>query len=83
MIENKFQKLERNFGQQPIAKIIAEHELKPNDLVRNSAEQITHKMVARAVKGKRLTAHVQIKILNALNKAAGKSYLLKDLFNYQ
>jgi len=57
--------------------------LKPNDLVRNSTEQISHKMVARAAKGKRLTPRVQLKILNALNKATKKNYSLKDLFNYK
>ena len=57
--------------------------LKPNDLVRNSTEQISHKMVARAAKGKRLTPRVQLKILNALNKATKKNYSLNDLFNYK
>ncbi len=74
--------IERDLGEQPIAGIILEHDLKANDLVSNSSEQISHKMVSRAVKGRRLTAHVQIKILNALNNATKKSYSLKDLFNY-
>jgi len=74
--------IERDLGQQPIAKIMLELGLKPNDLVSNSTEQISHKMVSRAVKGRRLTAHIQIKILNALNNAAKKNYTLKDLFNY-
>jgi hypothetical protein len=73
---------ERDFGEQPIAKVLASHGLKPTDVVRNSAQQITHKMVGRAVKGRRLTPHVQAKILNALNKAANAHYSLKDLFNY-
>ncbi|MFC1752976.1 hypothetical protein ACFL96_06230 [Thermoproteota archaeon] len=74
--------VERNFGEQPIAKIMAEHGLKPNDLVSNSTEQLTHKMVARAVKGRRLTSNVRSKILNAISKATGKKYSFKDLFNY-
>jgi len=61
---------------------MVEYGLKPNDLVRNSTGQISHKMVARAAKGRRLTPHVQFKILNALNKATEKNYSLKDLFNY-
>ncbi len=73
---------ERELGEQPIAKIIATLGLKPHDLVANSTEQISHKMVAKAVKGRRLTRHVQFKLLRALNKAASKEYLLKDLFNY-
>ena len=73
---------ENDLGQQPIAGIMAEHGFKPNDLVSNSIEQITHKMVSRAVKGRRLTPQVQRKVLNALNKATGKQYKVNDLFNY-
>jgi len=79
---DKLNDIERDFGEQPIAKIMVEYGLKPNDLVRNSTGQISHKMVARAAKGRRLTPHVQLKILNALNKATEKNYSLKDLFNY-
>ena len=79
---DKLNDIERDFGEQPIAKIMVEYGLKPNDLVRNSTGQISHKMVARAAKGRRLTPHVQLKILNALNEAAEKNYSLKDLFNY-
>ena len=75
--------IERNFGEQPIAKIMALHGLKANDLVVNSLDQITHKMVGRALKGRRLTLNVQAKILRALNKAAGKEYQRRDLFNYK
>ena len=74
--------IDRDLGEQPIAKIMALHGLKVHDLVVCSTEQITHKMVTRAVKGRRLTPSVQSKIFNALNKASKKNYLLKDLFNY-
>jgi hypothetical protein len=74
--------IENDLGVQPIAGLMAEHGLKPHDLVRNSTEQLTHKMVSRAVKGRRLTPNIRRKIHNALNKAAGKEYELKDLFNY-
>lgn len=74
--------IERNLGEQPVAKIIAEAGLKPHDLVTASAEQMTHKMVSRACKGRRLTPNVQHKILNALNKATGKKYSMTDLFTY-
>jgi recombinational DNA repair protein (RecF pathway) len=73
---------ENDLGLQPLSRLMAEHGLKPNDLVCNSTEQLTHKMVSRAVKGRRLTPNVQRKVLDALNKAAGKEYGLKDLFNY-
>lgn len=74
--------IENDLGEQPIAKIMLEHGFKPHDLVSNSTEQLTHKMVSRAVKGRRLTPKIQQKILNALNKATGKQYGLKDIFNY-
>ena len=74
--------IERDLGEQPMARIMIEEGLKPNDLVSVSTEQITHKMVSRAVKGRRLKPNIQQKILNALNKAAEKQYKLKDLFTY-
>ena len=74
--------IENNLVPQPISGLMVEHGLKSNDLVRNSTEQLTHKMVSRAVKGRRLTPNIQHKIINALNKATGKVYELKDLFNY-
>lgn len=73
---------ENDLGLQPIARLMEEHNLKPHDLVSSSTEQITHKMVNRAMKGRRLTLNIQLKITRALNKAAGKKYLLNDLFNY-
>ena len=74
--------IERNLGEQPLAKIMAAHELETHDIVLASDEQITHKMVARAIKGRRLTTKVQAKILNALNNATEKKYALDDIFSY-
>ncbi|MFH1996999.1 MAG: hypothetical protein ABIJ27_08455 [Candidatus Omnitrophota bacterium] len=74
--------IERDLGEQPIARIMAERGLKPHDIVAGSTEQITHKMVSRAARGRRLTSPAQRKILAALNKTAGSAYSLKDLFNY-
>ena len=74
--------VERDLGEQPIKQIMLQHDLKPHDLVAASTEQITHRMVARAGKGRRLSRHIQSKVLNALNKAADKNYALGDLFNY-
>ena len=71
-----------NHGEQPVARLMAAHALKPSDLVAASAEQLTFKMVARACKGRRLTPNVQGKMLRALNQAAGKVYGRTDLFNY-
>ena len=74
--------IERDLGPQPIAAILAKLNLKPHDLVAASTQQLTHKMVSRACKGRRLTLNTQTKVLNALNLAAGKNYSLRDLFNY-
>jgi hypothetical protein len=74
--------LERDLGEQPLARLLMELELKPHDLVAASTEQITHKMVSRGCKGRRLTRNVQGKLLRALNTASGNVYSLADLFTY-
>ena len=74
--------IERNLGEQPIVGLMAEHAIKPHDVVAASTDQITHKMITRACKGRRLSRHVQDKIVKALNTATEKKYLLRDLFNY-
>lgn len=74
--------IERNLGEQPIARIMAEHDLSAQNLVNSSTEQITYKMVSRACKGRRLTPNVKSKIRNALNLASNKAYPMKDLFTY-
>ena len=79
---NKENEIERNLGEQPIKQIILQHNLKPHDIVAASTEQLTHLMIKRACKGRRLTKQVQTKVLNALNLAANKTYGLKDLFKY-
>ncbi len=74
--------IERNLGEQPIARIMVEHGLMARNLVDISTEQLTHKMVARACKGRRLTLKVQHKIRNALIESAGKKYTMDELFTY-
>lgn len=76
------ERIERDLGPQPIAGIMAKLNLKPHDLVAASSQQLTHKMVSRACKGRRLTLNAQLKVLNALNLASGQNYSLRDLFNY-
>ncbi|MCP3967927.1 MAG: hypothetical protein GY750_19370 [Lentisphaerae bacterium] len=73
---------ERNLGIQPIAELMDSKNLKSHDLVEASEVQLTHKMITKARKGRRLTRNVQTKILNAFNRATGKRLDLKDLFNY-
>ena len=82
--------IERNLGPQPIAKVMSELDLKPHQLVEASNEQLTHKMVARGRKGRRLKRKVQEKILQALNNYSAaqgpdthRVYTLPDLFNYK
>jgi hypothetical protein len=74
--------IERDLGPQPIGEIMAHRNLKPHDLVAASTRQLTHKMVSRACKGRRLTRNTQTKVLHALNLATGQNYSLQDLFNY-
>ncbi len=74
--------LTRDLGEQPIAALLTARNLKAHDLVAASTEQITHKMVARATKGRRLTRNVQGKILRSLNAATGEAFTLADLFTY-
>ena len=75
--------IDRDLGEQPIARIMSELGLKPHDLVAASTQQITHKMVSRACKGRRLTLRAQCKVGDALNSAAGKHYSLDQLFTYR
>ena len=74
--------IERNLGEQPLVRIMAEAGLKPHDVVKASAVQMTHKMVSRACKGRRLTPNTQAIVLNALQAATGKTYTLAELFTY-
>ena len=75
-------KIERNLGEQPISRIMESHDLKSQDLVSISSEQLTHKMVCRACKGRKLTLNVKSKVQNALNKSTDKKYSIEELFNY-
>ncbi|MFT5048989.1 MAG: hypothetical protein ACI8QZ_000378 [Chlamydiales bacterium] len=73
----------RDLGEQPIARLMAERELKPKDLVAASADQITHKMVTRAMKGRRLTPNTMRKVHRAMNRATGVEHPQAELFNYK
>jgi len=73
----------RELGEQPIAAIMIEHHLKPNDLIKASAVPMTHKMVKRACKGRKLTGNTMRIVRDALNHAVGAKYKLPELFNYK
>ncbi|MEM1294697.1 MAG: hypothetical protein AAGH89_04985, partial [Verrucomicrobiota bacterium] len=69
-------------GIQPLDELLTKFELSPHDLVAASTEQITHKMVTKGRKGRKLTANLQGKITRALNAAANQQFRAADLFNY-
>lgn len=72
----------RDLGEQPLASLMAARELKPKDLVIASTEQLTHKMVTRALKGRRLTAKAMGKVHRAMEHATSVTYSRHELFNY-
>ena len=74
--------IERNLGEQPLAGLMADLNPSAHALVEASSEQITHKMVSRAVKGRRLTPNTKGKVLRAFNAASGRDDTVNDLFNY-
>lgn len=75
----------REFGPQPLDAVLAELGLTNHDLVNASTEHLTHKMVAKARRGRRVTNNVKGKIANALNASApgGRAFRLAELFNYR
>lgn len=74
--------LPRDLGVQPIADVMDEQGITVRDVVAASTEQITFKMVQRARKGRRLSAHVMAKVQRAMSAAAGQRYSMQELFNY-
>ena len=73
---------ERHIGPQPIADLMQQLQLTAHDLVVASTEQLTHKMVARAIKGRRLTSNGKGIVQRAMNQATGNVYKQAQLFNY-
>ena len=72
-------------GTQPLDAIMTEKDIKNHDLVAVApAGFITHKQIQKARKGRRLTIHLQEKVLDSLNAfVKPESYEFKDLFNYR
>lgn len=73
----------RNHGTQPLDVLLDELGLTNRDLVAASTEQLTHKQVQKARKGRRVTENIQRKILNALNAVSDHRHGLEDLFDYR
>lgn len=72
-----------DLGPQPLDALMAKHGLSNHMLVAASTEQLSHKVVQKARKGRRLTAKAKTKILNALHSALpGQEFAHRDLFNY-
>jgi len=73
-----------DMGTQPLDEIMTRLGVSNDELVRVSTEQLTHKMVQKGRKGRRLTLNVQLKILHALRIARPDgNFTLRDLFNYE
>lgn len=73
---------ENNHGSQPLDALLNSLAYTNDDLVKSSGEQLTHKQVQKARKGKRVTANIKGKITRALNAFAGEERFKEvDLFN--
>jgi hypothetical protein len=83
----------RDLGVQPLDALMERWKLTNHDLVESSTEQITHKQIQRARKGRRLTLHLMQKVTRTLNtavhdrlpkdqRAGFQPYLHKHLFDY-
>ena len=72
------------FGPQPIDRILADAGIANHVLVELSGEHLTHKEVAKARKGRRLTPNMIGKITRAMNKAVPREAAWEpwELFSY-
>lgn len=72
-----------DLGIQPLDALMVKHGLSNHGLVAASADQLSHKVVQKARKGRRLTSRAKTKILNALHHALPElKFAHRDLFNY-
>ena len=77
MIETK------EFGPQPLIKVMERLKVTSQDLVKASKVQLSFKMVAKGCKGRRLTTNAQQKILSAFHALHPEANVtMKQLFNY-
>ncbi|TAG11275.1 MAG: hypothetical protein EAZ42_00965 [Verrucomicrobia bacterium] len=83
----------RDHGSQPLDELMEQWRLKNHDLVDISEEQLSHKQVQKARKGRQLTLHLMQKIMRTINAAVLLKlnqeqhaqfvpYAHKQLFNY-
>ena len=85
--------LTRDHGPQPLDGLMARWNIANHELVEGSEEQLNHKQVQKARKGRQLTLHLMQKLMRALNgtilaklpkedREKFTPYLHKHLFNY-
>ncbi len=93
MQETQMETTEREYGLQPLDEMMVARGLDNHDLVDASLEQLTHKQVQRARKGRQLTLKMMQKVARAYNvalfntlsaqdKEMFQEYLHKHLFSY-
>ena len=80
--------IQRDLGIQPIDQLMKQWGVDNHELVEVSIEQLTHKQVQKARKGRRVTINIQRKILHAISKVAedketDPNLTITDLFNYR
>ena len=72
-----------NLGIQPLDALMIRLKLTNHDLVAASANQLTHKVVAKGRKGRKLTPGAQKKILLAIQAARPEEKIsLREIFTY-
>lgn len=72
-----------NLGTQPLDEILTALNITNPELVKASTEQLTHKQVQKARKGRRVSDNIKGKICRALNAVqTDKTFSDKELFNY-
>ncbi len=79
------EELKMNVGLQPLDAIMTEKGIKNTDLVSSAPSGfITHKQIQKGRKGRRLTMHMQQKVLDTLNiYSVPETYKWEDLFTYR
>jgi TPP-dependent pyruvate/acetoin dehydrogenase alpha subunit len=70
-------------GPQPIDALMTEAEMRNHDLVAACSETLTHKQVAKARRGRKLTRRLQERVQKAWNAARKEDRPLAELFNYK
>ncbi|MBK1832175.1 hypothetical protein JIN77_15665 [Verrucomicrobiaceae bacterium R5-34] len=93
MSDSEHDQDQRDFGPQPLDRMMDEWGIGNHDMVEVSTEQLTHKQVQKARKGRRLTLKMMQKVTRAFNvaiwhrldkeqKEAYYEYMHRDLFSY-